>query len=227
MHFNDSTFKRGIARRLKTQSEDTRRGLHADPLTLRTHATCSDEKVGRWRLTCLRPTCLPMCLRDDACLRPARPSLSSGSAFARPCVFATTRAFARPIFGRCLLTRTWRHSRKCVRAVWSGSVFRRPRVFAPRSVFATRSAFAGHVSSDTHLSWLSSPSICLLTPMEGPRCLGRLCFATSVLDPMCLQNVSPVFGRYVHPPSDRNAIPTCWLQHSSCGIDICALERSG
>ena len=83
---------------------------------------------------CLR---LPVCLRDGVglgptCLRevssPAHvssPDLSPAIVFSRAHGFTTGSALAR--------------------AVRSGSVFGRPRVFAPRSVFA------GNVSSDAHV----------------------------------------------------------------------------
>ena len=126
---------------------------------------------------CLRP---PMCLHDDAhlrqtCLRGvfsrshvssrgrvsslSSPDLSSGRAFARPRVFATMRAFARPVFGTCLLVGRWLHSWKCPgkssalgkclqtptclrsqKCLRQEGVFKHPRVFA---------VFAWHVSADT------------------------------------------------------------------------------
>ena len=169
---------------------------------------------------CLRPTCLreasghprvfattrvfarpvlgtrlraPTCLHDDASL----PDLSSGRVLARPRVFTMTHDLARPVFDNCLLillARTWLHS--LARAFRSGCLlFGRPRVFAPRSVFS------GNVSSDAHVSSLSSPGMCLLTP----RCLRGPCSEASVLDPTCLQNVTSVFVQYVHPPGDRSA----------------------
>ena len=151
--------------------------------------TCVFAKPGFGK--CLRP---PTCLRDDACPRPtcfrnlsphahvssrqsgSSPDLSSATVFSRDYALTTGSAVAR--------------------AVRSGIVFGRPRVFAPRSVFA------GNVSSDAHVSWLSSPGMCLLRP----RCLRRPCFEASVLDPTCFQNVSSVFGQYVHPQGDRNSI---------------------
>ena len=175
----------------------------------------------RW---CLGPTCLRGVLSD------ALVSLRK-RVFARPCVFATTRVFARPVFGkrlrplmslrddasirltcrevssyahvtsgRCVPSQTclWQTSsdkhmeslREVCRAVRSGSVFGRPDLFAPRSVFT------GHVSSNTHVFSLSSPSMCLLTP----RCLRRPLANSSVPNPVCLQNLSLVFGRCVHSP---------------------------
>ena len=124
------------------------------------------------------------CLRDDACLRltclrevssPSHvssrrrlslPDLSLRRVFARPYVFATTRAFARPVFGKCLLARSWLHFwtclgkdsalGKCVRedtclrddtssdtCLRRECVFRRPRVFA---------VFAWHLSADAYVS---------------------------------------------------------------------------
>ena len=185
---------------------------------------------------CLRA---PTCLRDEACLHltcfrevssRARvfAGLSSGSVFVPPHVFATTRVFARPVFGTCLRTPTCLHDDVCLRLACLRDVFSlahvssRRRVPSPDlgsaivfshadgftpasalaralrsgSVFGRPRVFAGTVSADAHVSLLSSPGMCLLTP----RCLRRLCFEASVLDPMCLQNVSSVFGQYVHPP---------------------------
>ena len=124
------------------------------------------------------------CLRDDACLRRtclrevsspshvssrrrlSSPDLSSGRVFARPRVFTTARALARPVFGKCLLGRSWLHfwtglgkdsalgrclrEDTCLRDDTSSDtclrrecVFRRPRVFA---------VFAWHVSADAYVS---------------------------------------------------------------------------
>ena len=107
---------------------------------------------------------------------PSPPDLSSATVFSREHGFTSGSAL--------------------VKAVRSGSVLQRPRVFALGSVFA------GSVSSDAHVSSLSSLGMCLLTP----RCLRRPCFEASVLDPTRLQNVSSVFGQYVHAPGDRNVI---------------------
>ena len=71
-----------------------------------------------------------------------------------------------------------------------GNVFARPRVFAPGRVFEGMC-----LQTPTCLS-----TMCLLTP----RCLRRAFFATPVLDLMCLQKVSSIFRRYVHPPGDCN-----------------------
>ena len=84
--------------------------------------------------------------------------LSSGSVFARPRVFLTTRAFARPVFGRCLLTCTWLHSGTCL---------------------GQSSALRKRFRTPTCLRGASLPGTCLQTP----RCLRRRFFATSVLAP--------------------------------------------
>ena len=125
----------------------------------------------------------------------------------RPRVFVMMRVLARPVFRDCLRTPTCLCAtrafardtrvasfREGCKSVWSGSVFRRPLVFAPRSVFA------GHVSSNAHVSSCSSPSMCVLTMSS------QTFFATSVLDPMCLQDLFSVFGRYAQPSGDRNGI---------------------
>ena len=134
---------------------------------------------------CLRPTCLVfafyrvlMCLREDGSLRPtclwdvssrtcvssrqpvSLQDLSSGHVFTHPCVFATTRIFARPVFGKCLRVplclsspdlssrgvfahpRGFTPGNVLSRAAFSRSVFGRPCVFGSKSVFA------GNVSSD-------------------------------------------------------------------------------
>ena len=141
--------------------------------------------------TRLRP---PTCLRDDACPRPTclwdvsshahvssrrrlpSPNLSSATVFSREHGFSTGGALAK--------------------AVRSGCVFGRPRVFAPRNVFA------GNVSSDAHMSSPPSPCMCQLTP----RCLRRPCFEASVLDPTCLQMCLRSLATMCTPPGDRNAI---------------------
>ena len=145
-------------------------------------------------------TVVGKCLRAPTCLR--QPNLSLGSVFARP--WSSRRRGSSPRRGssRRRWSSRWCGSspdlasrsvfaRPCVfaRAVRSGSVFRLPRVFAPRRVFA------GNVSSDAHVSSVSSPGMCLLTPT----CLRRPWFEASVPDPTCLQNVSSVFGQHVHP----------------------------
>ena len=111
----------------------------------------------------LRPTCLWEVSSHAHASSPRRgssPDLSLGSVFARPPVFATTRVFARPVFGKCLRTPTrLRHDAglrpTCLWEVSShahassprrgsspdlslGSVFARPRVFATTRVFARR-----------------------------------------------------------------------------------------
>ena len=101
-------------------------------------------------------------LHDDACLR----LTCLRDVFARPRVFATTRALARPVFGKCLLGRSWLHfwtglgkdsaPGRCLRedtclcddtspdtCLRRECVFRRPRVFA---------VFAWHVSADAYVS---------------------------------------------------------------------------
>ena len=144
---------------------------------------------------CLRP---PTCLHDDACLcltclrdvsshahvtsrrRVPSPDLSSGSVFSDTHGFTSGQALAR--------------------TARSGGVFAKTRVFA--TTRRPTRVFAGNVSSDAHVSSLSSPGMCLLTPT----CLRRPCVRSPALHPMCLQSVSSVFGQYVHPPGDRNAI---------------------
>ena len=185
----------------------------------RVFATTLLQDDARLRQTWLREVSSPS--HASSRRRVSSPDLSSGSVLTRPCVFATTRVLARPVFRKCLRdgaclrppmclrddacshptclreasspahARTWLHYWKCLgkgRAL--GKCLRSPKIFAPRSVFA------GNVSSDAHVFSLSSPGMCLLTP----RCLPRPCFEASVLDPACLQNVSSVFGQYVHPP---------------------------
>ena len=87
---------------------------------------------------------------------------------ARPRIFGRTRVldrpvfgncprFAKPVFEKCLCTPkcphvSWRQHVPSLDMASPGVFFRHPRVFAPRSVFA------GNVSSDTHMSSLSSPS---------------------------------------------------------------------
>ena len=169
---------------------------------------------------------LPRCRSEDVCLRPTRlrevsspayawPDPSSGSVFARPRVFAMTRVLARLVFGKRLRPPTCLREDACIRStclrqlssrahmaslleVRSRSVFGRPRVIAPRSVFA------GNVSPDVHVSSLSWPGMCLLTPQS----LRTPCFEASVLDPTCLQNVSSVFGQYAHPLRRRQCVYT-------------------
>ena len=158
---------------------------------------------------CLRPT---MCLRDNACLHP-----TCLCHFARPRVLATTRIFAQPVVAMCLRTPTCLRDDAglrptCLRKVSSHAhVSSRRRVLSPdlsSAIVFSRARMASllevpwqgqcarEVSSDPHVSSLSSPGMCLLTP----RCLRRPCFEASVLDPTCLQNVSWVFGQYVHLP---------------------------
>ena len=124
----------------------------------------------------------PTCLRDVSShahvfsrRRVPSPDLSSATVFSREHGFATGSALTR--------------------AVRSGSVLGRPRVFAPKRVFA------GNVSSDAHFSLPSSPGMCLLTP----KYLRRPCFEASVLDPTCLQNVClRSSANMCTPPGDCN-----------------------
>ena len=160
---------------------------------------------GRQRvvIACLGPTCL-------------------GAVSLHAHVSSRRRVFARPVFWKCLRRPTCFRDDASLRqtclqqvssytrvgslrkvsrasAVCSGSVFGRPRAFAPRSVFAR------HVSSDAHVTLLSSPSMRLLTC----KCLRRSFFAKTILDPMCLQNVSLVFGRCVHTLRQLQCIIVC------------------
>ena len=156
--------------------------------------------------------CMGMCLRAAACRRPtclrdvsscahaplrrrvSSPDLSSGSVFGRLRVFATTRAFARRVYGDCLLARTWPHSCECL-----GKGLRSD----------------AHVSS---LQEVSLPGTCLQTP-TCLRCLRlacvcrRLelssqtaCFEASFLDPTRFQAVSSVFGKYMRIPAPATAM---------------------
>ena len=167
-------------------------------------------------LSCLR---VPMCLREDGSLRPtclwdvssrtcvssrqpvSLQNLSSGHVFTHPCVFATTRIFARPVFRKCLRVplclsspdlssrgvfahpRGFTPGNVLSRAAFSRSVFGRPCVFGSKSVFA------GNVSSD---------AMCLrgLARMCRPTltCVRRPFLGALVPDPMSLQNVSSVFS---------------------------------
>ena len=116
------------------------------------------------------------CLRDDACLcqtclrevsspshvcsrrRLSSPDLSSGRVFARPHVFATTRALARPVFGKCLLGRSWLH-------FWTGL----------GKDSALGRCLREDVSSRRHVvRHVSSPGMCLQTP-TCLRCLRLAC----------------------------------------------------
>ena len=169
------------SRRRASWPDLTSQSVFARPRVFATTRVFAGPVLGK----CLRP---PECLRDDTCARPTclrdvsshahvssrqrvpSQDLSSATAFSREHGFTPGSVLAR--------------------AVRSGSVFGRPLVFAPRSVFA------GNVPSDAFVSSLSSPGMCLLTP----RGLRKPCFEDSVLDPTCLQNVSSVFGQYVHPP---------------------------
>ena len=191
--------------------------------------------------------------------RRSSPDVSSGSVFARPCVFATTRVFAWPVFGKCIRDPTCLRDDACLRRTClrevssrrhvssrrrlsspdlsSGRVFARPmssrrRVPSPdlssRSVFSdahgftsgqalARTArsggvfattrrptrvFAGNVSSDAHVSSLSSPGMCLLTPT----CLRRPCVEAQPWTPcvfkMCLRSSA----KRCTPPGDRNVL---------------------
>ena len=72
--------------------------------------------------------------------RASSPHLSSGRVFARPRVFAATRAFARAVFGNCPLVHTWFHFWECL---GKDSALGRPGVFA---------VFAWHMSDDSYVS---------------------------------------------------------------------------
>ena len=163
----------------KVPKTRTKNANAATNTTRKTRSTDQSEKggLGGGRLwaspdrRCLRTA---KCLRDIA----SSPVLSLEGVFASPRVIATRRVLAvlaRPVFGKCLgmptclrmtcafaqhvfrqclPTPTWLHSGKCIaRASYSGSVFGLPRVLAPRSVSAR------NVSSDAHMSSLSSPSV--------------------------------------------------------------------
>ena len=136
------------------------------------------------------------CLHDDACLRqsclrevssPAHvssrrrvpsPDLSSGSVFSDAHGFTSGQALAR--------------------TARSGGVFAKTRVFA--TTRRPTRVFAGNVSSDAHVSSLSSPGMCLLTPT----CLRRPCIEAQPWTPcvfkMCLRSSANMCT----PPGDRN-----------------------
>ena len=141
--------------------------------------------------TCHRP---PTCLRDDACPRPT--CLRDVSSHAH--VSSRRRVPSRDLSSATVLKREhgFTTGSALAWAVRSGSVFGHPPVFAPRNVFD------GDVSSDAHVSSLSSPGKCLPTP----RCLRRPCFETSVLDPTCLQIRLRPSANMCTPPGERNAL---------------------
>ena len=167
--------------------------------------------------TCLRQpvfgTCLraPTCFRDvagvrQACLRdvslmPAHvssrrrvssPDLSSGSVFVRPRVFATTHAFARPVFWTCSPSHVSSRRRVFARLVFAHShVSSRRHVLRPTCLrqLSSRTHMASllevpwqgqcarEVSSDAHASShpeVSSPGKRLQTP-TCLRCLRLAC----------------------------------------------------
>ena len=167
-----------VSSRRRVSSPDLSSGsVFARPCVFATTRVFARSVFGK----CLRDD---TCLRDDACLcrtclrevsspshvssrrRLSLPDLSSGRVFARPRVVAMTRAFARPVFGKCLLGRSWLHfwtglgkdsvlgrclrEDTCLRDDTSSDtclcrecVFRRPRVCA---------VFAWHVSADAYVS---------------------------------------------------------------------------
>ena len=97
----------------------------------------------------------PDCLREvsspahvSSRRRASSPDLSSGRVFARPCVFATKRVFARPVFGKCFRPPTCLRNDACLRptclreASSPAHVSSRRRVPSPARVFAPRSVFA-------------------------------------------------------------------------------------
>ena len=165
------------------------------------HRTCLWEVSSRAHVSSVfaRPifgTCLRTPMHVCSRRRVALPDLSSGNVFvhprvfARPRVFVTPRAFARAVFCKCLLTCTWLHSgtclcqgsalRKCLRTAMclrSGKSLCRECVFKRQRIFAV---FVYHVSADAFVS--SQTVLCNLS-----------------LDPMCLQHLSTVVRRYVHP----------------------------
>ena len=142
--------------------------------------------------------CPPTCLHDDACLRLTclrdvsshahvssrrrvpSPYLSSGSVFSDAHGFTSGQALAR--------------------TARSGGVFVKTRVFA--TTRRPTRVFAGNVSSDAHVSSLSSPGMCLLTPT----CLRRPCVEAQPWTPcvfkMCLRSSANMCT----PPGDRNVI---------------------
>ena len=160
---------------------------------------CSRRRVSSPDLSsgfgkCLRP---PTCLHDDACLRLTclrdvsshahvssrgrvpSPDLSSGSVFSDAHGFTSGQALAR--------------------TACSGGVFAKTRVLA--TTRRPTRVFAGNVSSDAHVSSLSSPCMCLLTPT----CLRRPCVEAQPWTPcifkMCLQSSANMCT----PPGDRIA----------------------
>ena len=136
------------------------------------------------------------CLHEDACLRLTclrdvsshahvssrrrvpSPDLSSRSVFSDAHGFTSGQALAR--------------------TARSGGVFAKTRVFA--TTRRPTRVFAGNVSSDAHVSSLSSPGMCLLTPT----CLRRKCVEAQPWTPcvfkMCLRSSANMCT----PPGDRN-----------------------
>ena len=94
--------------------------------------------------------------------RVSSPDLSSGSAFARQCVFATMRVFTRPVFRKA-------PTRRRV----SGSAFARPHVFATTRVLARpvfRKCLRAHVSARRRVF---SPDLPSGSVFACPHVLGR------------------------------------------------------
>ena len=173
-----------------------------------------------------------MCLRDDPCFRASLqevsahmhvssegrvswPDLSLESGFARPCVFATTCVFAQPVFGKWLRPPTCLRDDACLRQTCLRQVLTR---LHSGKFLGRGSMLRKCPRTPTCLRCKKClRRMCLQTP-TCPRCLRGPFFTTLVLDPMCLQTVSAVFGRwYVHPPGNRDV----YIQHTSTYTSAC------